>query len=73
MKQVAWISSSISKHSAFDQSSPLSLSNSIPQHLLLWGLVGFGSLKGGNIYWVRVPYFESMALSLFFQKVGYVV
>jgi hypothetical protein len=43
-----------------------------PQLLLLWGFVGFWFAQRGNIFRVRVPYFEFMALSLIFQKVGYV-
>jgi hypothetical protein len=41
-----------------------------PQHLLLWVFVGFWFAQRGDIFRVRVPYLEFMALSLFFQKVG---
>jgi hypothetical protein len=41
-----------------------------PQLLLLWGFVGFWFAQRGDIFRVRVPNIQFMALYLVFQKVG---
>ena len=58
------------KTQRFRSIRPLSLSNSIPKQLLLWVFRWILIRSRGNIYRVRVPDIEFMALSLFFQKVG---
>ena len=62
-----WIPCSGRKHHAFDQSSPLSLSNSIPMHLLLWVFVGFWFAQG-EIYFRAEYLILNLCLNLWFFK-----